>query len=162
MRRKTWSMIFALLFIFSAVILPAIFIVFAAGEAGPLSATPIVDTEKAMLLYSNVGLSGVFLLFLLWSLRRQESIEVINKRYEQLSAMHVDAFKTMNAGSHEAFRQINERNTAAFDRVMSVYQKLNEESQRVAIMTVKNNERILTILEGVGESIKAWSHKGGN
>jgi hypothetical protein len=145
--RRLLPMVFAALFAFTLAAMPVI----AIENQVPHEAIALVDQsyKELLLLYGNLGLAGVFLLFLLWSLKRQDSIETINKRYAESADAHLSAFKEISANTAEAFKQINDRNTSAFREVMEVYRHLSDDSRKVALMTVGANERIVTMLEGM-------------
>lgn len=50
-----------------------------------------------ILFMSNVGFAGVFLYFLLQSLKRQEGLDTIVKRYDETQKAHLEAFKDITA-----------------------------------------------------------------
>lgn len=51
---------------------------------------------------SNVGFGGVFLYFLLTSLKRQQSLEEIVRRYDDTQQAHLQAFRDIS----EAYREL--------------------------------------------------------
>ena len=145
-------MVFAALFAFTLAALPLALPVHAGPE--PLHsqmADFVLDQsyKELMLLYGNIGLAGVFLLFLLWSLKRQDSIETINKRYAESADAHLAAFKDISANSTEAFKQINDRNTAVLRELCEDYRAIAKESRDIGYVISGSNERLVTMLEGM-------------
>lgn len=134
-------MVFAALFAFTLAVMPVV----ATTEAQPPhDATTVVEQsyKELMLLYGNLGLAGVFLLFLLWSLKRQDSIETINQRYADSAAAHLSAFREMSQNSTEAFRQINDRNTAALQEAMETFRELSKESRDAILVTLQGHTEV--------------------
>ena len=146
-------MVFAALFAFTLAALPLALPVRANNEPLPhTTATDLVmdqSYKELMLLYGNIGLAGVFLLFLLWSLKRQDSIETIDKRYAESAEAHLAAFKEISTNSTEAFKQINDRNTAVLRELCEDYRAIAKESRDIGYVISGSNERIVTMLEGM-------------
>ena len=142
-------MVFAALFAFTLAVVPFALPVIATDVPAVPEAAPLIDQgfDKLMLLYSNLGLAGVFLAFLLWSLRRQASLEILNDRFEKHGVIHLAAFKEISTNATEAFRQINDRNTTVLRELCEDYRAVAKESRDVSYMIAGSNERIVTMLE---------------
>ena len=145
-------MVYAALFAFTLAALPLALPVNAGTDPLPHTASDLVvdqSYKELMLLYGNIGLAGVFLLFLLWSLKRQDSIEAIDKRYAESADAHLAAFKEISTNSTEAFKQINDRNTAVLRELCEDYRAIAKESRDIGYVISGSNERIVTMLEGM-------------
>lgn len=132
-------LVFASLFVCSVLVLP-LTAGFAQDAVVRAADAPLVDvhTEKVMLIASNLGLSAVFLGFLLWSLRRQSSVEALNQRYEEQATANLAAFE-----------QINTRNVDVVRELLAAHQEMNRNMQALIKDSVAATTEMVTLVKGL-------------
>lgn len=80
-----------------------------------------------LVFLSNVGFGGVFLYYLLQTLKRQASLEDITKRYDDTQQAHLQAFKDISA----AYRELLSETTKSILLSVNVQAKLSEKVERM-------------------------------